>query len=363
MGAGVGWLDWTVSGYLIGFCIGQLAWGPFSDRYGRRLPVALGLVLFLIGCAGCAMSDSVTMLIGWRVLQAIGASASVVIARVIVRDMYHGIHAAKLMSTLMTVMAIAPLLGPSVGSLILRVASWRAIFWTLTVVGMIALAVLWTVPETLPRDARTRVPLSHALRTYGQLLRHRAMLGYGGVAGCYFGASFAYVTGSPFLYITYFHFSPQWYGAMFAAGIVGIMLANQVNARLLGRYSVTTLIRAGASIAALAAITSTVAAPLGWGGRAGTVVPLLIVVAANGFISANAIAGALSCFAEGGGAVSALLGCVQYGTGMVGSALVGVFAGATPRSLEAVIASMCIGSALCAWLLLPSRASAVGTRQ
>ena len=356
LGASAGRLEWTISGYLIGFCLGQLAWGPLSDRYGRRLPVAIGLVLFLIGSGGCAMAGSSGTLIAWRVLQALGASASVVIARAIVRDLYRGERAAKLMSTLMTVMAIAPLVGPSAGGLVLHIASWRAIFWVLVAVGAATLLALWILPETLSPRARTTAPLSKVVKAYGQLLRHRALLGYGGVAGLYFGASFAYVTGSPFLYITYLHLSPQWYGAAFAAGIVGIMLANQANARLLSRFSGTTLIRAGATAAALAAIVATLDTWTGWGGMAGIVAPLLMVVAANGFISANAIAGALSGFDEGAGAVSALLGSVQYGTGMIGSALVGYFAGATPRPLDGVIAVMCIGCMLCAWWLLPSTA-------
>lgn len=358
LGSDAGRLEWTISGYLIGFSLGQLVWGPVSDRLGRRLPIAAGLVLFIIGSAGCAMSASVTALLGWRAVQAVGACASVVIARAIVRDLYRGSHAAQLMSTLMTVMAVAPLLGPSVGGLILHVAPWPAIFWTLVAVGGATLLALWALPETLAAARRTRAPLRHALRAYAQLLRHEALLGYGGVAGFYFGASFAYVAGSPFLYISYFHLTPQWYGIVFAAGIVGIMLANQINARLLKRFSGDTLIRAGVSVAALAALLSTFNARAGWGGLAGIVAPLLVVIAANGFITANAIAGALSCFDEGAGAVSALLGCVQYGTGMLGSALVGLFADATPRPVTGVIAVMCVASMLCAWLLLPSRGPA-----
>lgn len=113
--AGAGTVELTISGYLTGFSLGQLVWGPVGDRYGRRLPVAIGLVLFVIGSAGCAVSTSVEMMIGWRVLQAVGACASVVLARAMVRDLHAGHRAAQMMSTLMTVMAIAPLLGPSLG--------------------------------------------------------------------------------------------------------------------------------------------------------------------------------------------------------------------------------------------------------
>ncbi len=120
----------TISGYLIGFSLGQLVWGPLGDRYGRRLPVAVGIILFIVGSAGCALSDSAGGLIAWRAVQAIGACAGVVLARAMVRDLYAGNRAAQMMSTLMIVMAIAPLLGPLVGGQILVFASWRAILWT-----------------------------------------------------------------------------------------------------------------------------------------------------------------------------------------------------------------------------------------
>src|SRR5436190_4760349 len=112
LGASPGRVEWTVSGYLIGFSIGQLLWGPLGDRFGRRLPVAIGLVLFVIGSAGCVMAGSTWAMIGWRVVQAVGASAGVVLGRAMVRDLYEGDRAAKMLSTLMMVMAIAPLLGP-----------------------------------------------------------------------------------------------------------------------------------------------------------------------------------------------------------------------------------------------------------
>ena len=109
LGASAGTVEWTVSGYLIGFALGQLLWGPIGDRYGRRLPVAIGLVLFVTGSAGCALAGGAWVMIGWRVVQAVRACASVVLARAMVRDLYQGDRAAQMLSTLMTVMAIAPL--------------------------------------------------------------------------------------------------------------------------------------------------------------------------------------------------------------------------------------------------------------
>ncbi len=229
--ADAGTMEPTVAGYLVGFSAGQLLWGPVGDRYGRRGPVAAGLVLFVIGSAGCAMSATAFQMIGWRVVQAVGACSGVVLARAMVRDLYAGPRAAQMLSTLMTVMAVAPLLGPAVGGQVLAFAGWRAIFWTLVGVGLLTLAALFTLPETLPREGRNAEPLGRAFARYGELVRHRRLLGYAGAVGFFHAGTFAYVAGTPFAYISYYHVPPQLYGALFALGIVGIMAASLLNAR------------------------------------------------------------------------------------------------------------------------------------
>ena len=226
LGADAGMVELTVSGYLIGFSLGQLLWGPIGDHHGRRLPVAIGLVLFVIGSAGCALAGSAWAMIGWRIVQAVGACAGVVLSRAMVRDLYEGYRAAQMLSTLMTVMAIAPLLGPILGGQILAFAGWRAIFWTLVGVGLATLAALFTLPETLPVERRSRVTLGRALVRYGELIRHRRLLGYAGAGGFFYGGMFAYIAGTPFAYITYHHVPPQFYGLLFGVGIVGIMATN-----------------------------------------------------------------------------------------------------------------------------------------
>jgi MFS transporter, DHA1 family, multidrug resistance protein len=346
-----------LSGYLIGFSLGQLLWGPIGDRHGRRAPVAIGLLLFVIGSAGCALAGSAWAMIGWRVVQAVGACAGVVLARAMVRDLYGGgDRAAQMLSTLMTVMAIAPLLGPIVGGQILALAGWRAIFWTLVGVGLATLAALLTLPETLPRARRNAEKLARAFTRYRELVRHRALLGYAGAGGLFYGGLFAQIAGTPFAYIGYHHVSPQLYGVLFAAGIVGIMATNLVNARVVMRIGSDRLLRAGTVTAALAGVALAVAAWTGWGGLAGLVAPLFVFVSATGFIVANSIVGALARSPGHAGAVSALVGAVQYGSGIVGSALVGAFADGTPWPMGWVIALAGIGSAACAWLLLPAAA-------
>lgn len=360
LGAGAGAVAFTVSGYLIGFSLGQLLWGPIGDRYGRRVPVALGLVLFVIGSAGCALAGSVTAMIAWRIVQALGACASVVLARAMVRDLYQGDRAAQMMSTLMTVMAIAPLIGPLVGGQVMAVAGWRAIFWTLVLVGVATLGALFTLPETLPPARRNREPLVEAFARYGTLLRDRRLLGYAGIGGFFYAGMFAYIAGTPFAYIAYYQVPARLYGLLFALGVVGIMGANLVNARAVRRHGADRLLRWGTVLAAIAALVVAVDARTGLGGLFGLVAPLFVFAGATGFIVANSIAGALALAPHRSGAVSALVGAIQYGSGIAGSALVGGLADGTPWPMGAVILACGIGSLACTRLIPADRPRADG---
>lgn len=346
-GAAAGTIELTVSGYLIGFSLGQLFWGPISDRHGRRVPIAIGIALFAIGSAGCALAGSSSALIAWRIVQAVGASAGVVLARAIVRDLYVGNRAAQMLSTLITVMTIAPLVGPLLGGQILLLAGWRSIFWTLVGIGFATLAALLTLPETLPPERRNRATFGRVVMRYGDLIRDRRLLGYAGVGGFFYGGMYAYIAGTPFAYITYHHVPAELYGFLFAASMVGIMLANLVNVRLVMRFGSDRLLTWAAAATALVGILLAVVTWTDWGGLWGLVVPLLVYAAAAGFIIANSIAGAMSSFPRSAGAVSALIGAIHYGSGILSSALLGVFADGTPRPMGCIIALTGIGSLLC----------------
>jgi DHA1 family bicyclomycin/chloramphenicol resistance-like MFS transporter len=353
-----GQLELTISGYLIGFSLGQLFWGPISDRYGRRLPVALGLLMFIAGSAGCALSTTAPMIIGWRAVQAVGACASVVLARAMIRDLYEGHRAAQMLSSLMTVMAIAPLLGPSIGGLILRLGSWNLIFWGLAIFGLGTLVALYTLPETLPYERRNHAPLSGSFRRYGQLLADRRVLGYASAGGFFYGGMYAYIAGTPFVYMDYYHVSAQTYGILFGVGIVGIMLANQLNAKLVKEVGSDRLMRLGTTMAGLSGLCLAIDAWSDIGGLAGLVAPLFVFVAAAGLIVANSIVGALNSFPQMAGSVSALIGSLQYGTGILGSGLVGLMADGTPRPMATVVALFAAASMACALWVVKTRPEA-----
>ena len=349
-----GTIEWTISSYLIGSSLGQLVWGPISDKYGRRLPVAIGIVIFVIGSAGCALSTSAGAMIAWRVLQAVGACAGIALSRAMVRDLYEGARAAQMMSALITVMAVTPLIGPLIGGQILRFASWPWIFWLLAAVGVAALLALLTLPETLPPERRRRDAVSKALVTYYRLLGDRRILGFAAVsASLYFGI-FAYVAGTPFAYIDYYGLRPEFFGLVFASGILGIMASNLINARQVMRSGVVPMLRIGASLAAVGGLWAALDAWTGFGGLAGLAAPLFLFIATNGLIIANSIAGAMAAFPKRAGTVSALVGALQFGAGMAGSGLLGAFADGTPRPLAFVVAIAGLGAAICAWTLVSS---------
>jgi len=351
--ADAGMVEFTISGYLIGFSLGQLLWGSIGDRYGRRISVAIGLFLFVIGSAGCALAGDVKAMIGWRMVQALGACASVALSRAMIRDLYEGNRAAQMLSTLITVMAIAPLIGPLVGGQIVAMAGWRAIFWTLVCIGLVTLAMIYTIPETLPVMRRNHESLGLAMLRYAELFRHRRLLGYAGTGGFLYAGMFAYVAGTPFAYIDYYHVPAQFYGLIFGIGVIGIMGANILNSRLVVRFGYDRMLLIGTVVAALSAVVTTLEARTGWGGLWGLVVPLFLFISTTGFVVANSITGALADFPERAGAVSALIGAIQYGSGIVGSGLVGVFADGTPWPMGWVIGVCGVGSLLCMRSITP----------
>jgi len=276
----------------------------------------------------------------------------VVLSRAMVRDLFEGSRAAQMLSTLITIMAVAPLIGPWAGAQIMVLSSWRVIFWTLVFIGLVTLAGLAVTDETLPPTRRRRQTLSAAMRAYAGLLSERATLGYAGTGACLYAAVYAYIAGTPFAFITYYHLSAGQYGMLFGTAIAGIMLVNQINIRLLPHLRHTSLLRAGAGLAGASGLLTALAGYTGWGGLWGLAVPLFVLVSSSGLIVANSIAGALAAHPQRAGAVSALVGALHYGSGCLSTALVGLCADGTPAPMGTMIGLCGLGCGLFSWAVL-----------
>lgn len=335
----------TITGFLIGFCIAQLIWGPVSDHFGRRLPLFAGMVLFIVGSVGCALSENIGQIVFWRVFQALGACTGPMIGRAMIRDLFSRTRAAQMLSTLMIIMAIAPIAGPLLGGQMIKITSWHSIFWLLTVIGTLMMISLIWLPETLPEEKREKASLAGAFRNYYTLLSNAQYMRFTLCLTFYYIAAYAFITGSPFVYISYFGVDPQHYGWLFAVNIVGLMAVSVVNRRLVHRYPLETLLKCAVTVAALAALVLALGVRMHTGGVVLIVVTVFIFFSMNGVIAATSAAAALDAVPNVAGSASALMGSLQYGSGIISSLLLALAGDSTPWTMAWIIALFTLISA------------------
>lgn len=332
----------TVTAFLGGFAIAQLVWGPISDRIGRRIPLFMGMLLFVVGSIGCALSQTMEQIMFWRVFQAVGACTGPMLARAMVRDRYQRTEAAQMLSTLTMILAIAPIVGPLLGGQIILFSSWHMIFIMLAVIGVVMFVSVKFLPETLPANQRSDTSLAQAFMQYKPLLKNWAYLRYVLCVTAYYVAAFAFITGSPFVYIEYFGVSEQHYGWLFAINILGVMGLSFLNRTLVTRFKLDTLLKVSSMAALLAAAVLLLLVHFEIGGIYGVMLPVFVVFSSNGVIAASATAAALDeVQAHEVGSASALLGSLQYGSGVVSTVLLALFSDGTPWTMAWIIGLFC----------------------
>ncbi|WP_235880086.1 Bcr/CflA family multidrug efflux MFS transporter [Polyangium aurulentum] len=332
----------TLAAYFAGLGIGQLAYGPLTDRFGRKRPLYAGLALYVLASIGCALAPGVHALIALRFLQAVGGAAGPVVTRAVVRDLYTGPAAARLLSLLMLVMGVAPILAPLVGGWVLLVSGWRMIFTILAVLGVACLALM---AAALPETAAERAPGPASIGTHLRaIVQDRSFLAYT-LAGAFSQAGmFAYISGSPFVLIELHHVSPQRFGWIFGANAAGLIAASQINHRLLARrLPADVLARATLATSLVSALLVAVAVSR-VGGLAAVVVSLFLFVASLGFINPNATALAMENHGARAGLASALLGSIQFAVAACASSLVGILNDGTMRPMAGVMAACGVAS-------------------
>lgn len=344
----------TLTGTLLGLGLGQLLIGPLSDALGRRRPLLAGLVLHVVASGLCVFAPNIGALGALRVLQGVGVAAAAVVAMAVLRDLFTGAAFARLLSRLLLVMGAAPILAPTLGGAVLRWTDWRGVFVALAGFGVILAAVaFYGLSETLPPARRHRASVRATVQSCRQVLRDRTFVGLVFVGGLTFAALFAYVAGSPFVFQEEHGLSEQQFAVAFGGGAFGLIAATQLNARLLRRYEPQQLL-ATALIAGTAAGAILVGfAATGWGGLAGFMVPLWLVLAAAGLALPNGPALAMSRHGEAAGTAAAMLGAVQFGVGGLAAPVVGVLVpGSEGLAMALVIAFAMLGATLLLLALL-----------
>ena len=341
LGAPVARTQLTISSYLIGFAVGQMIYGPLSDRFGRRPVLLAAVALYLASTLACAAAQSVDLLIAARLLQGISGSGAIVLARAIVRDVYSGVQAARELSLMGSISATAPIVAPMIGGVLQAGFGWRANFICMSVGGLIALLVAGRLlPETLRPDNRAS-PLSFfsMMRGYGAVARHRGFLVYLGIITTTYAGLFAWVSGASVVLQGVYGLSAVAFGFTFALGAAGYMLGAMIATRLVVRLGLDRTIGVGVVVIAAGGLSLALAVATGVPGL-WLVAAMALYLAGVGLAMPQAMAGALTPFPDRAGTAASLMGLVQQALAAVIAAVIGAYLVRSAWPVTGVVVAM-----------------------
>ena len=331
----------TISAYLIGFAVGQIFYGPVSDRHGRKTVLIAAIVLYCVASLACALSTSIEMLIVARAFQALGGSGGIVLTRAIVRDIYSGARAGRELSLIGSVMALAPVLAPIAGGLVQTGFGWRATFLTLVIIGLLGAAiVLLLLPETLNARAAEPVSMRSMFRSYRVVARNPSYLAYLGIASASYAGLFAWISGAAFVLQNLYGLTPFDFGVAFALGSIGYMTGSTLAARMVVKVGLDGMLGIGGCACAAGGLGMVVAVAFGLTSFLSLVLPVAVYLAGLGMVLPQGIAGAMTPFPERAGAASSLFGFMQQSAAALCGAAVGWFLGQSAWPLAVGVAAM-----------------------
>ena len=338
----------TLTSYLIGIALGQLAYGPLMDRFGRRRPLIGGLILFTVTSLICAASWNLNILIAARFFMALGGCAGMVASKAIVRDLFEKKQVADVLSTLMLIMGVAPIIAPTVGGLVIGAFDWEAVFYILAAFAIIMLVLItYVLPESAKPNHTTSLRPKNILLEYVSILKNREFFIFAVARGFTMGCLLSYVSSAPFIFIEFFGLTEQQFGWVFGSNALGLILGSQINRLALKRFSLLQI-----TVTTCVALTILTALGLGisfveinfW-----IVYPFLFTMLfLIGFQNPNVTALSLDPFTKQAGSASALIGSIGMIFGSVASILVAELVTESVKPLLFIL----FGSAVCSLLLV-----------
>ncbi len=337
----------SLSSFFIGISFGQFVYGPLLDRFGRKKPLYVGLFIYMLTSAGCVFAQSVDMLIGLRFLQALGSCAGMVASRAMVRDLFSVKDNAKVFSKLMLVIGVSPIIAPTLGGFVTAAFGWQYVFVILTIMSIIILlAVYYGLPETQKPDPTYSLKPPAIIKNYLAVIKEPQFYTYAFTGAVAAAGLYAYIAGSPTVFLELFKVSEKQYGLIFALIAGGLIIATQVNSFLLRKYNSEQIIPVALFMQCLAGIGLFAWSLLGDISLFGTIALLLLYLSCQGFIFPNSSALSMAPFAKNAGSASALMGGVQMAIGAFSSVLVSYFSNDTALPMTAVMACSAVSSFL-----------------
>ncbi len=316
----------SLTACLLGLALGQLVIGPISDAKGRRKPLLISLFLFVLASILCALAPNITVLIAARFLQGFTASGGVVLSRTVVRDVFDGKALTKFFALLMVINAVAPMLAPIAGGAILsfEFTNWRSIFYALAFIGFFIVVIAgWKLKETLPVEKRQPSSIGASLKTMGSLMKDRSFIGYALVVGFVHGGSFAYVSGTPFVYQDIYGVSPQTFSILFGINGLAIISGSYIIGRFSGIITEKNLLKIAVIVALIATsvllIMTIIEGPL-----ASLVISIFVYMITIGMIITSTFTLGMAKQGHRAGSASAILGMISLLLGAFFSPLAGI---------------------------------------
>lgn len=339
----------SLSSFFIGISLGQLFYGPLLDKFGRRKPLYFGLIMYILASLGCALSKSADALIAIRFLQAFGGCAGMVAARAMVRDFFEVNDIAKVFSLLMLVIAVSPIIAPTTGGYVTALFGWQSIFIILASIGVLTLAaVFFGLPPTREGDKSISLMPRPILTGFWQILKHPQFYTYAFTGAIAAAGLYAYIAGSPHVFMELYHVTGKQYGWIFAIIAGGLITSSQINTVLLRKYSSEQIIRIALFFQVVAGISLFAGSMLHLAGLFTSIFLIFIFLSCQGFIFPNSSALSISPFTTNAGRASALMGAIQLGIGAFTSALVSILHNQTALPMAGVMAAC----AICSFIIL-----------